>query len=366
MDKLITVGAYDLPMEAQADKLLLQQSGIRAFLADENLVTTNWFLAAAVGGAKLQVAEADALRARAILQQHRTAEPAHEGGDRQGPIGFACESCHGLITFPGDRRGHVETCPLCGAYVDVPEQQDPTLATPEAAASLAVRSEPAPLTPEAARLLWFEVFAVLCLSVIPALFSAVWSFRFPRGPAHPFAYTETYFVTWMLQLAMPVLIIIKRRQEPWSQFGIVRFSWLGDIGLALATWMGLTWASLAVARLIPPTVLGLLPSIADRAPRPPGIASFMLLVLGSLATGFGEELVMRGYLLSQLERLLKSTWQALMITTLLFASYHCYQGVRGVASTMATGLVMGGMFCMTRRLWPVCLAHALNNFMAGF
>jgi hypothetical protein len=45
----------------------LQAEGIRATLADENLVQTDWLYSIAVGGIKLQVADADAGRARLVL-----------------------------------------------------------------------------------------------------------------------------------------------------------------------------------------------------------------------------------------------------------------------------------------------------------
>lgn len=45
----------------------LQAEGIPATLADENLVQTDWLYSIAVGGIKLQVADADAGRARLVL-----------------------------------------------------------------------------------------------------------------------------------------------------------------------------------------------------------------------------------------------------------------------------------------------------------
>ena len=164
---------------------------------------------------------------------------------------------------------------------------------------------------------------------------------------------------------MPLLVIMHHRREPWSQYGIVRFSWLWDSALAVVIWMGAFLSSAAVAQLIPAPVLKLVPRAIGSYQRPHGIASCCLLLLGCLAVGFGEELVMRGYLLTQLERLLGSTWRALAATTVLFASYHMYQGTRGVVSSFVIGLVLGGMFCVVRRLWPVCLAHALHDFVVG-
>ena len=72
---------------------------------------------------------------------------------------------------------------------------------------------------------------------------------------------------------------------------------------------------------------------------------------------------MRGYLLPRLERLLRSTAAAVVITSLLFASYHIYQGFAAVCGSAAFGLVYAVAFCMTRRIWPLCLAHTMTNWM---
>jgi membrane protease YdiL (CAAX protease family) len=101
------------------------------------------------------------------------------------------------------------------------------------------------------------------------------------------------------------------------------------------------------------------------APRggPEGPLEYLLLLVTVVVGAFAEELVMRGYLIARLERLLKSTIVAVLISTALFASYHLYQGAQGAIGAGATGLVYAAAFCLSRRLWPICFAHALHNFV---
>lgn len=42
MKELVTVATFSFPAEADVQKLLLEQEGIQAFLADANLVGTDW------------------------------------------------------------------------------------------------------------------------------------------------------------------------------------------------------------------------------------------------------------------------------------------------------------------------------------
>lgn len=67
--RVVTVQCYRDLAEAYAGRALLELAGIQAWIADENLVRTNWFLSNLVGGLRLQVAEQDEAAAREILEQ---------------------------------------------------------------------------------------------------------------------------------------------------------------------------------------------------------------------------------------------------------------------------------------------------------
>jgi hypothetical protein len=121
VEELVTIAAYDLPSLAEVDRVFLEQEGISAFLADDNLVTMNWLLANAVGGAKLLVAASEAGRAAELLAQCRAQQSQAQLDRPQTDVTFPCEECAGNMTFPAEYRGRVEVCPHCSQYVDVPE-----------------------------------------------------------------------------------------------------------------------------------------------------------------------------------------------------------------------------------------------------
>lgn len=122
MNSLITVAVYQFVSEAELMQTLLEEQGIPAYLADDNLIAMDWLMSAAVGGVKLQVAAEDVDRAQQWIEANQSrrragADPEHP----QATLSFHCENCRQLIEFPAYRRGGVETCPLCHRYVDVPE-----------------------------------------------------------------------------------------------------------------------------------------------------------------------------------------------------------------------------------------------------
>jgi hypothetical protein len=69
-DSLVTLATYWTVMPAETAKWALGEQGIAAYIADDNIVLADWFLGNAVGGVKLMVAEADAVRALAFLEQN--------------------------------------------------------------------------------------------------------------------------------------------------------------------------------------------------------------------------------------------------------------------------------------------------------
>jgi hypothetical protein len=71
---LQTVARFDEASSAYIAKALLENEGIPAHIADEHLVGAYWIYANAVGGIKLQVAEADVERSRDLLAEDRSSQ----------------------------------------------------------------------------------------------------------------------------------------------------------------------------------------------------------------------------------------------------------------------------------------------------
>lgn len=68
-DRLVTVGTFENVFRAEYAKSLLEDEEIQATVADAEFVSMAWYLSNAVGGIKVQVWEADAERAKHILER---------------------------------------------------------------------------------------------------------------------------------------------------------------------------------------------------------------------------------------------------------------------------------------------------------
>ena len=122
----------------------------------------------------------------------------------------------------------------------------------------------------------------------------------------------------------------------------------------------------AIFVLIALTVAGL-GGLTFRGVRGLGDISGMLVV--GLVPGVFEEMLFRGIALRHLERLV-GTWGALFITAAFFGGAHLFNRdatwFAAVAIAFEAGVLLGGAYLLTRRLWMVVGIHAAWNFTQGW
>lgn len=79
-----------------------------------------------------------------------------------------------------------------------------------------------------------------------------------------------------------------------------------------------------------------------------------------LSAAVAEEVIYRGILIYAGEKLLGKTWVAVVLSSLVFASAHIYQGWSGAALTFLWGLAFSGVYLRCgRNIMVVILVHGL-------
>ena len=84
--------------------------------------------------------------------------------------------------------------------------------------------------------------------------------------------------------------------------------------------------------------------------------------MATATAGFAEELLIRGYLISRLRRLI-APWNSVVLSAVVFSAWHISQGLIGVAHTFIWGLVYGYTFIKVGRIWPLAFGHITNNLI---
>jgi membrane protease YdiL (CAAX protease family) len=214
------------------------------------------------------------------------------------------------------------------------------------------------------REVWFEVGAVVAVGVLPHFVYAL-AFITSATVESSRSLAQPFWLVALEQSAIGACIIyvtlylIHRSGEPWQRFGLFRPSSLDvGLGLVLYFWMRLAWPFF---RGWVQTDGGLVSEWLFMRPQQP--LEYPLMVIWFLVSGFAEELVTRAYLITRFERLLQSKAAAWLLSTALFTAYHCYQGVKGLTGVLSFGMFFGVAYLCIRRVWPLAIAHALDNII---
>lgn len=234
------------------------------------------------------------------------------------------------------------------------------MAEGDRASTEAGETTPAPLEEAERRALAMEIGAVAVLAVVSPTLMALGMLAIP-GFYRPLSVTAELVgvVSMSLQVAAPVLFLMWRSGQGWPSFGITRPRWYDPL-LALVIY-GVGYVAMLMGAGI---------NFGFRAQQPftdfftePRGAEWVLVAIIAVVNGGAEELVMRGYLIPRIERYCGSALVAVIATSVMFGAYHLYYGYTGALQITAMGLVFGGAFCATRRLWPVALAHMLADIL---
>ncbi|MGC2655359.1 MAG: type II CAAX endopeptidase family protein [Mycobacterium sp.] len=146
-----------------------------------------------------------------------------------------------------------------------------------------------------------------------------------------------------------------------TRIGLGRFQWRFDLlgGFGLAAAIGLPGLALYVAARHFGLNASVIPSsLRDTWWRLP------MLVVTAFASGWAEEVIVVGYLLTRLRQLRIGSSLALGCSSVLRGAYHLYQGFGAGLGNVVMGLVFGYAWRRRGRLWPLVIAHGLIDSVA--
>lgn len=173
-------------------------------------------------------------------------------------------------------------------------------------------------------------------------------------------------------LAVVLVVIATRRGETsLAQMGLVApESWLSTVLLGLLIGSGLSMLSIM---LIEPLIENITKQPHDwslvEGVRGNWKSLLVWLVVVWTLVAFGEEYLYRGFLMSQLVKLLGESVVALvlnlLVSSIVFGISHSYQGRSGIWSTGFIGICLGLVYILSGfNLWLPILVHGAGNTVA--
>jgi membrane protease YdiL (CAAX protease family) len=195
------------------------------------------------------------------------------------------------------------------------------------------------------------------------------SWGFPTSGASVLSFSATQELSRITAYNLPALALIWyllfRSARPFSP---LPGPWprRGDLVTALFTLPALA----ALGALV--SLLGNLfpdPVSAPEISLPQGPAAVLVMILSSLSTGYLEETYFRFYLFKRLAEGGIGLTKAALISSLLFALCHTYEGPLGALNAFLAGLLLFFIFARRRNLHGIAWAHGGYNIfvyiMAG-
>ena len=85
------------------------------------------------------------------------------------------------------------------------------------------------------------------------------------------------------------------------------------------------------------------------------------IILLSIINPIFEEILEAGYFVHALERF--GMWPTVLASGLLRGILHMYQGIGGVIALFTFGAIFALVYWRWRQLWPLIIAHSLNDFV---
>ena len=143
----------------------------------------------------------------------------------------------------------------------------------------------------------------------------------------------------------------------WKLPGLSLFLWtLGTLAACVAGWGAMLIEARAHEGKSDQIVLHLLPRNGKER------AAFFGV---SIAAGFTEEYLWRGFCFAKIAQASGSLLFAFLLTSLAFGLAHLYQGVRGVWRATLIGAVLGIPVVFTGSLVPSMIAHTAIDMISG-
>lgn len=167
-----------------------------------------------------------------------------------------------------------------------------------------------------------------------------------------------------LALVSLILFLAWRDKEPVSRLGLSVKNLDSDILLGFVLYIPFLFVVGLVTQLL--TAIGL-PSSLEPGPsffRVGGRWEVALAVVLVAVVAVSEETVFRGYLIRRLQAATSSTTAAVLLSSIIFALGHGYEGSLGAVTVGVMGLIFALLYLWRQSLVVPIVLHFLQNFLA--
>ncbi len=206
----------------------------------------------------------------------------------------------------------------------------------------------------------FEVLA-FCFLIVPGLL-----FSSSAGQSLKENFTPAILGVMLSELALVFLVLffLWRNRENLSRVGWISKGLIKEIFLGIALFIPIayviSYVDSGLSSLGVPTQKGHIPSFLE----PSGISQDIMAGFLVVVVAISEETIFRGYLILRFKSITGSASAAIVVSTLIFAAGHGYEGIGGVIIVGVMGAIFALIYLWRKSIAAPIAMHFIQDFIA--
>jgi Type II CAAX prenyl endopeptidase Rce1-like len=212
-----------------------------------------------------------------------------------------------------------------------------------------------------------QTYAVLGFAfVIPITASFLMFFGVWQPASTPTSLRLLAKISYELLSLLLLWVVLRRRNAGLGSIGFSFTPTAADIGHSVLLFIGSYFATTVVYAIVASLCIAI-------NGHPPAVWRGGAMILGNggalaiaflFVNAFYEEILVRAFVITELEHQFASTKVAVLVSVALQASYHTYQGIPNALAVSGAFAVFSVYFVAKRRILPVVLAHLYMDVLA--
>lgn len=203
--------------------------------------------------------------------------------------------------------------------------------------------------------IWLVLWACGGLSISASLVHLI------QHPTGPILFTTPRLLgTLGVEVGLAIAFLPFLRARGWRLSDATSPFQFRDVPRGVALWIAayaIYWATVSIARAMGPMFIAVFSSMRFQ-----GQVSLPVIVIGSVINPIFEEFFYLGYMFNALRRY--SVALAFAVAVCLRVAVHLYQGWLALVFIAPLATLFTFYFMRTNRIWPVIVAHAIQDFTA--
>lgn len=202
---------------------------------------------------------------------------------------------------------------------------------------------------------------VFLLLIVPSMVLSLLAFQHEKAT---FAFVAVSVMLRDISLVLLILFFLWRNGEPRERIGLTYKHGAREIGIGAVLYIPFALLASVVERVFLYVGLSVPSSTIPTFLAPKGTADIMLAVVLVIVVAISEEIIFRGYLIRRLSAATRNCALGLILSAVIFAIGHGYEGSAGMATVGMMGIFFALVYLWRKSLVAPITMHFMQDFIS--